>query len=98
MCLSTHLGIVFVSEITYGYGLAKICLVSTVTSEVILPAAVRQPLCEAQHWLDQLSLPVRFSVALELGLRSLTHGSVVVEVGPNPVLIGMSKVWIERLK
>ena len=65
---------------------------------MILPAAVRQPLCEAQHWKDQLCLPVRFSVALELRLRSLTHGSVVVEVGPNPVLIGMSKAWIERLK
>jgi acyl transferase domain-containing protein len=81
-----------------GMAWPKICLASTVTSEVILPAAVCQPPCEAQHWIDQLSLPVRFSVALELGLRSLTHGSVVVEVGQNPVLIGMSKVWIDRLK
>lgn len=63
------------------YGESKLAIVSTVTGEVL-----STPM-DADYWVDHVSLPVRFTDAVETARRhGITH---LVEIGPRSVLTPM---------
>ena len=58
--------------------------------------ATAAELMNADHWAQQVVSPVLFSSSLEVALASRAPMvSVVLEVGPNPVLARMAQSWIK---
>ena len=59
--------------------------VSDHTGAVLEPERMRDPL----YWRDHLRRPVRFAAAMET--IGAMEPAVVIEIGPNPVLLGMAR-------
>lgn len=65
-------------------------------STVVGGKARATDLVDMSHWERQVASPVLFSAALEAALGSIAPiVSVVLEVGPNPVLMRMAQSWIK---
>ena len=76
---------------------------STVTGRVVLPGDLDQPLSDPEHWVQQVCGPVLYAPAVKAALNRTSSNSsvlltirVMLEIGPNPVLIGMSKSWVQQ--
>uniref|UniRef100_A0A0G4HR60 Uncharacterized protein n=1 Tax=Chromera velia CCMP2878 TaxID=1169474 RepID=A0A0G4HR60_9ALVE len=78
------------SEVIAQNGLKAPCenmhMVSTVTGAL----ASTSELTRAEYWLSQIERPVRFADAVRECVESL-ECSVIVEVGPQPVLVNMGR-------
>jgi len=78
------------------FSACQVPLASTVTGEIIMPGAT----IDIEHWVQQVSMPVLYSRAVEKALEFEVNGvpvvSTLLEVGPNPVLSSMTKPWVSK--
>ena len=68
---------------TAAFGSPRLTLVSNVSGQIAGPNEMSRP----EYWTTQMREPVRFAQAIEtLAAQGVTH---FIEIGPNPVLLGM---------
>ncbi|KAH9897410.1 fatty acid synthase S-acetyltransferase [Xylariomycetidae sp. FL2044] len=60
----------------------SVAMISSVTGNEVEPSYLSNP----QYWVDNLTLPVKFSEALEILIRKRPNTSALIEVGPHPAL------------